>query len=369
MTKVFQWLNWSRWDKIWVAILLVTLLLRVFLPVHIIETWYTRGLYPVIRKLMEFMQRFAPVHWLWVFIFLLFTLIIWKSIRALRQKSSFFERVGKTLGFTLSLVAMVISLFMWCWGFNYGRVNLYQQLGIKGQPIALEQLNAFALDQQEKVIALRKATTTLPDSNARVGYVLPANMESEILRATKKTFYNLKLGVLANPKPKMLYPKGTLLRISTAGFYSPWTGEPNIDAGLHPLQIPFVMAHEVAHSMGITDEGGCNFLAVLIGRKMKDPILQYAFELSYWKYVMGKLRRADKDRYKKIRDQLPVSVANDLKNIRENSEQYPDIFPKLRNLFYDSYLKSQGVKEGMGSYQQVVNMVVAWEAKNNVGNN
>ena len=259
---------------------------------------------------------------------------------------------------------MVFTLFLWCWGFNYGRVNLYQQLEIKGSAIPLEKMQRLAVEQQAQLIAWRERAQGLPDSGAQTGYQLPSDMEALILGALHETFSDLQLGTPAHPKPRMLYPKGTLLRISTAGFYSPWTGEPNIDAGLHPLQIPFVMAHELSHGMGITDEGGCNFLAVLIGRKITDPVLRYAFELSYWKYVMGKFRRASKENYQRLRDQLPANIANDLKNIRLNSERYPDIFPRLRHLFYDSYLKSQGVKAGMQSYGQVVNMVVAWDEKN-----
>ena len=53
---------------------------------------------------------------------------------------------------------------------------------------------------------------------------------------------------------RQILPQGILLRISTAGFYNPLTGECNIDKGLHPLQKPFVMAHELFHGMGITGE-------------------------------------------------------------------------------------------------------------------
>jgi len=353
----------TKLDRFWIGAAMLTLLLRILLSEEQIEVLYARGLFPVIRKILDFIHLIIPIHFL---IFLILGLLIWlvgKTLIVIRRKVSWKKRLSSFLLKTISFLSVVFTIFMWFWGFNYGRVGIYDQLEITGQEISNERIKKLAEEQQELISQLRSNASNLPDSGSTARYILPENIDEQITAATLETFRSLGLGVPGKPIPKMLRPKGALLSISTAGFYSPWTGESNIDAGLHPLQIPFVMAHELSHGMGITDEGGCNFLAVLIGRRLNEPTLRYAFELSYWRYVMRALRQQDEAGFEVLRSQLPSNISNDIHLIRLNGAQYPDLFPKLRNLFYDNYLKSQGVKAGLKSYEQVVNMMEAWEQK------
>jgi hypothetical protein len=37
--------------------------------------------------------------------------------------------------------------------------------------------------------------------------------------------------------------------------------------------------------------------------------------------------------------------------------RYPDFFPKWRDQIYDQYLKIQGIKEGMSSYDNIIDLV------------
>ncbi|MCB0582976.1 MAG: DUF3810 family protein, partial [Phaeodactylibacter sp.] len=67
------------------------------------------------------------------------------------------------------------------------------------------------------------------------------------------------------------------------GLYFPFTGEGHIDAGLHPLQKPYVMAHELAHGYGFGDEGTCNFLGYLACIGSDDPVIAYIGHLNYWR--------------------------------------------------------------------------------------
>ncbi len=41
-------------------------------------------------------------------------------------------------------------------------------------------------------------------------------------------------------------------------------------------------------------------------------------------------------------------------------ERYPDIIPLARSFVYDSYLKMQGMEDGLGSYNQIVMWVEQW---------
>jgi len=52
-----------------------------------------------------------------------------------------------------------------------------------------------------------------------------------------------------------------------------------------------------------------------------------------------------------------------LSDIHKNDAKYPDLLPKFRNAVYDTYLKSQGVADGLHSYSRVVQLVWAYEAQ------
>ncbi|RQH28738.1 DUF3810 family protein, partial [Okeania hirsuta] len=59
----------------------------------------------------------------------------------------------------------------------------------------------------------------------------------------------------SNARAYKIYPKGIFMRFSSSGLYFPFTGQGQVDAGLHPLQWPYVMTHEMGHAYGFGDEG------------------------------------------------------------------------------------------------------------------
>ena len=49
----------------------------------------------------------------------------------------------------------------------------------------------------------------------------------------------------------------------------------------------------------------------------------------------------------------------DLRAIRAASDAYTEIAPRVRDLVYDSYLRTQGVPDGLSSYGRIIDYVVA----------
>ena len=156
-------------------------------------------------------------------------------------------------------------------------------------------------------------------------------------------------------------PKGTLLRISTSGIYFPFVGESNIDAGLHPLQYSETLAHEFAHAYGFGDEGTCSFVAYLSLKDADDPFIRYSLLLSYWRTLARNYLSYDYADYQAYRLTLPPQIVADLNAIAKNRQKYPSLFPTLRYQLYDSYLKAQGIVEGMKNYNRVIMLVEGYE--------
>ena len=72
----------------------------------------------------------------------------------------------------------------------------------------------------------------------------------------------------------------------------PTYSRPHVDKGLHELAQPYIMAHEVSHAFGVTDEGECNFLAALICRNSAHALLNYSGGLYELQRLYAALIRA-----------------------------------------------------------------------------
>jgi hypothetical protein len=160
------------------------------------------------------------------------------------------------------------------------------------------------------------------------------------------------------PRGRQLYPEGLLLRFSSAGVYWPWAGEGNVDAGNHPLLKGPILAHELAHAYGFGEEGTCSFWSWLAGQQAETPYLRYAFHLHYWRELARKYLSIDREGYTELfRNQLDPGVRQDIISIINNQRSFPDFLPEIRDVAYDTYLKSQGVQDGLLSYGRVVKLV------------
>jgi hypothetical protein len=91
-----------------------------------------------------------------------------------------------------------------------------------------------------------------------------------------------------------------------------------------------------------------------------DPVVRFSGLLTYWRYVAASSRRLNAIEFEEMYRELPEFIQTVLQEIRENNARYPEFFPRLRNVTYDSYLKMQGVREGLLSYNRVVALVSAF---------
>lgn len=158
-------------------------------------------------------------------------------------------------------------------------------------------------------------------------------------------------------------PRGSLLRLRTSGIYIPHVFEGHIDNGIYYKQKPFTLAHEMAHGYGYTDESVCNFIGYLTCTQSDLPQLQYSAELAYWRYLAKYYKYWYPEQWQLDYEQLHPDIKEDLAQIRHHILRYKDIMPKMRDVIYDNYLKSHGVKAGIKSYDEMIHLVAAYRAK------
>ena len=353
-----------KYDRRWVSFLLLLLVLLTgfLLGPEWTERWYSRGLYPVIRLVLGWAGALSPLPLIYLLLAVLLGSFLWKCRAWWRWQEARRRKVGSALFTMASWLAFAAASFMWLWGLNYGRVPIESQLGLSVRPLEATELKAELIRVTAELTAARSAIPGVTE--AAIGSEsLPPQIAGFLVELEEGLLDELGFSTLGQVRARRLFPKGILLRFSSSGVYLPWTGEGHVDAGLHPLEMPFAMAHELAHGYGFGDEGTCNFVAYLTCMRADEPVMRYIGTLEYWRYLASNYRPYEREWYREFYETLPEGVRNDLKAIYEYLERYPDIFPQVRYDVYDTYLKAQGISEGIKNYSRIIMLVHAWERR------
>lgn len=344
-----------RWGIILAAL---TLTIRALASPEWIERYYSRGFFPLMRMFWDtLLTSWFPFALLYILILILLLRLIRAINRWRKLKGG--RRVWSALLGLVGLMGWIVFSFLVLWGFNYGRISVEEKLGLELTPPAREALQ-LQIETEARALAELRQQITGADSLALNDSHFPPEMEDQLRTSLEEvlTYYNYP--VVGGVRGRLVYPKGLFLRFSTAGLYLPWTGEGHIDAGLLRVQQPYTMAHEMAHGYGFGDEGSCSFWAYLTAFRQNDPALQYAIRLGYWRRLAAGWNRVDPESYALFRASLDRGMVADLEAISRNNAAYPDIMPRFRDAAYDSYLKAQGIAEGMENYSKVILLVENW---------
>ncbi len=330
---------------------------------ELVERLFSRGFFLVARTFYDALTSFLPFP----AIYLLLGWVVWLLARKARIKKTLRERFGwRRAGLwclgVANLAGWVVAWFFWSWGYNYYRIPVERAMGLEVVPLDKKMITA-AFEEETAILSGLRAAAFPSDTGALSREAFPENLETRLREALKEVLTRYGYPDYGRVRGRLLYPAGVFLRFSTAGLYLPFTGEGHIDPGLHPVQWPYVMAHELSHGYGFGDEGTCNFWAYLACLHSGDPAIEYAGRLGYWRYLASVYRQYDPEGFQQARDALPPGVKNDLSAIVEAMNRFPDLIPKIQYQVYDAYLKSQGISEGMLNYNRVLVLMHAWKEK------
>ncbi len=329
----------------WIILCVNTLIIRQILKNYpnVVEEYYSRGIFIWIRY---FFDKLGSITSFSVACVLIIFLVYFKFIRKIREFTFSKNSILQASLSLLNLIAGLLFFFLILWGFNYLRLPLAQNIGLENMPLNISELSDeldFAKNEVVNIKLFMLNNITIPDNYVEL-------IKRDVTQ--KMTTWGLYDG--GNPPVRILSPKGILLHFSTSGIYFPFTGECNIDGGLHPLQIPYTLAHEIAHGLGFTNEGDCNFIAYAATQNSDNQYIKYSAALNYYREVAAQYKSYEPEKYRAFRKKLPPEIIADLDEINAKMIGYKDWFPEVRDFTYDTFLKSQGIKEGLKSYSTVI---------------
>ncbi len=321
--------------------------------------WYLNYPFQVFRYIYDFFLGWIPFPSIYiVLIYLVY--FFWRlSSNAKNETDTLLKYWQYFLFKLLKLLAFLYVSFYILWGFNYKASTLDSRLNFDTPKV---ELNELFSELQLVTYHLANVRSKLSkDTFALSEKYFKSNTESEIRYHLKEVLNDWEYPNGGEVRVRKLRPKGVLMRISTAGVYIPFAMEGHIDAGLHPIQWPFTMAHEMSHGYGFTDEGTCNFIAYLVCLKSDDLFIQYSGLMGYWRYLMSNYRKLANESYLLFASNIAENIKSDLDAIHLFQDKYPDVFPAIRDAIYDSYLKSNGISEGLKSYSTIIAQCLAWQ--------
>jgi hypothetical protein len=333
-----------------------------------VEKAYSRGIFVGIRWLWDDTLGLSPVPLLYVFLAVAVVWDAWMIFRFFsrqepRLASSAWTKITKGGLLVASWAGMLVFSFYVLWGFNYNRIRLEKQLNLDVVPLDVAGIKAEA-EWTARLLAETRALVPGATSAALTPAAVPPDLEAMLRNSLSGALKDAGYPSPGRVRVRPLWPGGLIMRFSSTGFYFPYFGEGYIAGNLMPSEKPFVTAHEMVHAFGITDEGGANFLGFLACQSAASPIVRYSGLLSYWSYVFSDLARASREDAKRMAASLPEGVKADIRAARENWDRYRGPLRRVARDVYERYLKSQGVKEGIKSYDRFAALLAAWKRRN-----
>jgi hypothetical protein len=323
------------------AVVLALLAAFAPLPRDWIENGYANGFFAALnRSIVPLTNRVPFAVGDLELVVVVLALIAW-WVRALRgvPRTRRRRRALALLAHTLGWAAFGVVVFEVLWGFNYRRETVVQRVDYRAARVTDARVRAFS----ERIVGVL---------NHDVAAAHRERVDPERLQAAWAPII-ARLGdrwdvAITDPKATLLQPYYAAAGIG--GQYSPLSFETFLNASFLPFEIPRALAHEWSHAAGFTDEGDANFIGTLTCLRSDDPLIRYSG--AFWTY--GELPDAERRRLR-----LDRRVVADFEASRKRfmAGYVPQIFD-LQWRFYDSYLRTNGVRGGVASYGYFLRLLV-----------
>lgn len=344
-----------RWQ--WVFLGLFALGLRFVLSYSpsFVETVFSRGVFVGVRFVLDYSFGLLPFPIVYLFLLVMIFFAIRGILKVRSEKLNWKIRILRIIHGGGAFFGGLIFFFLFLWGFNYQRIPIEEKLEFNAAPLDGVKLRRVVLRLKDELVLARSQVTS--DTSVLAEGLVPADLQPEM-----RTHLCDFLEAHGYPTPgrvrtSNIWPPGALMRFGIAGIYLPFTGEGYLPRDMPRFDQPFTVAHEMSHAYGFGDEGTCNFLAYMACERSQNPVLVYSGRLNYWGYVINEYYRMQPDSAKALNESLPPGIKADRRVLQEYSRKYRSFLTGFGRSVNHAYLKSQGVREGIKSYNRMVILV------------
>ncbi|MCL2487798.1 MAG: DUF3810 domain-containing protein [Oscillospiraceae bacterium] len=352
--------------------LIAAMLLYILLP-HFpktTETLFSRGIFRVISVPLGWLVSWLPLSLteLAVFVGIGFVLvsIVILIIKLIRRSDRVIVlgRVGRFCGWVLGAAAL---MYMLCHGANFYRLPAAQLMELPTGTVSPERLQEICLDLAEKANAARLEVAE--DENGRMAL---SKTVSATLRDAGGGYraidgeYPFLWGAVGRAKPVQLSHYWSYTGIT--GMYFPFLCEANVNIDQPHSDLPMCASHELAHTRGFAREDECNFFGWLACIHSPSADYRYSGWLDAYVRCTNALSDYDAELAGEVMARASAGVNRDLRGRYEYWQPFFEAFGgkvmQAADDINDAFIQSQGVEEGLLSYDMVVGLIVGYYEKN-----
>ena len=300
---------------------------------------------------------FSVAEWIILCTPVILAALIFGAIKYAKGSS---RRMGGFLFRFFAAVCLILCLFVWTFAPGYAATGIDKKLSLKRESVSETDLLRATLVLTEEVNELSKSVYQLENGSSYMPYSM-AELNEKLLTAYKD--FAADTGVLTTyySKVKPVFASEFLSYSHVTGIYAFPTGEANVNVDFPDYTLPFTMAHELAHQRGIAREDEANFVAYLVCMKSDDEYIRYSATLSLWEYMMNAMYTTNAEYYSLLLKIIAKTVQDEENAYAAFYRKYADnTLADVNDFVNDTYLKSQGAKEGNRSYNLVVDLAVAY---------
>jgi hypothetical protein len=337
-------------------VVIVTIIIFLFgLSSSLVENVYSNHLYQFVAVTLRSISRLLPFP----LGDLLYLLLIGFGLyhvgllikKAFKRKFVREDAVRIPVSLLRFLLILYIA-FKLLWGLNYSRPPINKRLGIADEKYNNKELIAlaeFLITNINRIQSQRNASPDIKNKIYSIQQLQTAASASYAKLAKTNDFF-----VYRQPVVKKVLNTWMITKIGLEGYYSPVSGEANLNMRIPAANLPFVTCHEIAHQLGIGREDEANLIGYLCATHSQDLNFQYSGNYAVLKNVLFELRIKEPKRYAAVVKKLNPGTKADYKKDRNFWMQYNSDMYLYMDLALDSFLKLNNQDKGIDSYQDIV---------------
>lgn len=318
-----------------------------------IETYYSKGLYPLTSKLFRYTLGVLPFSFGdLIYSFGILYILRWLFINRKRIRKDFKNWLLDVFS-AISIIYIAFHLF---WAMNYYRLPLHKNLNLKAEYTteALIEVTKNLIEKSNtihlKIAKNDSVKIEFPYSKSQVISKVP-----EGYSALEKTFPQLEYNGKSIKKSWLSLP---LTYMGFSGYLNPLTNEAQINSKIPVFKFPTTASHEVAHQLGYAAENEANFIGFLAATTHEDIYFKYSGYTFGLRHCLHEIYRRNPEQYKALLETINPGILKNYQEVRDFWNSHKNPIEPLFQATYSSFLEANNQKGGMKSYSYVVALLV-----------
>ena len=325
---------------------------------------FFRGIAAFFARILAFFCGILPFP---VSEWLLVGLVLgWLGFFAVKAHGRKWADAGRGLCKLFCMSCAAAFLFVFLYGAHHTAPSLAAQMGLTVKKYSVEQLADLMAKTVEQANALAPQVPRDQDGVCDFGAFRAMAREISDAYTVLSDEYAAFDRPHAGRVKRSLMGGRVMSWVDLAGYYCPWTAESVVSSDVVDSHIPFNIAHETAHGLGIGPEAECNFAAWLVCKDHADPKIAYSGWLCAFVYANNALYAADHELWLERYSGLSEQVRFDLKVLSDSLARFENTkVNQMGSRANDALIKATGQPEGLRSYGRVVDLMLAYYSAEN----